>query len=85
MNGLLNYSEAAARLGLRLPTLYALVAQRRVPHVRMGRRLIRFDPAELDAWVDRSRVDARPSGPNVSKAATTAGLRQMKAAKPHRA
>jgi len=56
--GLLTYSEAARFLGIRLGTLYALVAQRRVPHVRLGSRLVRFEPVALEAYIAARRVDA---------------------------
>jgi excisionase family DNA binding protein len=60
MDDLLTYEEAAKALNLKLGTLYALVAQSRVPHVRLGRRLVRFSRAELDEWLRRHRV-APPS------------------------
>jgi len=41
---LMTYQQAAEILGLPRGTLYALVHQNRVPHIRLGRRLIRFDP-----------------------------------------
>lgn len=33
-----------------------LVAERRIPFVKVG-RFVRFDPAELDVWLDQQRVD----------------------------
>jgi excisionase family DNA binding protein len=44
-------AKAASRiLGVRLPRLYELVRLRAVPHVRLGRRQIRFDPERLAEW-----------------------------------
>ena len=54
--GLLDYDQAAARLGLKVTTLRSLVSRRQVPHVRIGPRLVRFDAAELDALIASSRV-----------------------------
>ena len=51
MQMLMTYGEAAEYLGLRVGTLYAMVAQGRVPHVRLGPRLVRFPREELDAWL----------------------------------
>jgi predicted DNA-binding transcriptional regulator AlpA len=34
-----------------------MVAERRVPFVRVG-RFIRFDPAEISAWLDQARKAA---------------------------
>jgi excisionase family DNA binding protein len=35
------------------------VQERRIPVVRVG-RLIRFDPVDLDAWLDEHRSSAEP-------------------------
>jgi excisionase family DNA binding protein len=32
-----------------------LVAERRIPYVKLG-HLLRFDPVELEAWIDAARV-----------------------------
>jgi excisionase family DNA binding protein len=53
---LLGYKDAAHALGLPIGTLYALVSQHRIPHVRFGERLVRFDRSELTAWIDKHRV-----------------------------
>ena len=47
--GLLNVREAAALLGVAPRTIYAWVAERRIPFRRAG-RLLRFDRGELLAW-----------------------------------
>ncbi len=39
---ILSYDDAAEFLGICKGTLYALVSQRRIPHVRIGPRLVRF-------------------------------------------
>ena len=36
-----------------------LVHEHRIPVVRVG-RLIRFDPVDLDAWLDEHRSSAEP-------------------------
>ena len=54
---LITYQEAARILGLPRGTLYALVHQNRIPHVRLGRRLVRFDPQQLKDFVDAHRVE----------------------------
>ena len=55
---LITYQQAAKILGLPRGTLYALVHQNRVPHVRLGKRLVRFDEDRLREFVDAHRVDA---------------------------
>ncbi len=60
---LLTYAEAADMLGLELSTLYTLVSRRTVPHIRFGRRLVRFRRRELRAWVDERAVPPISSSP----------------------
>mgnify|MGYP000650109107 CR=1 FL=1 len=48
---LLTYRETSERLGIALGTLYCLVCRRRIPHVRLGERTVRFRVEDLDAWI----------------------------------
>ena len=48
--------QAAAYLGLPKGTLHRLLASREIPHIRFGAKTIRFDPGELDEWVDAHRI-----------------------------
>ena len=52
----LTYTQAAKLLGIPKGTLYAWVHERRIPHIRLSGRMVRFDEAELLAWMDRRRV-----------------------------
>jgi excisionase family DNA binding protein len=47
----LTYPELAQALNLPLGTLYSNVASRSIPHVRLGRRLVRFDADQISAWL----------------------------------
>ena len=53
--GLIDIATVAERLGVKVRYVRRLVAERRIEYVKVG-RLIRFDPAEVDAWIDRGRV-----------------------------
>lgn len=53
---LLSYTQVATRYGLKVGTLYALVHQRRIPHVRLGRRFVRFREAEIEGWITQNVV-----------------------------
>ncbi len=53
---LMTYPQAAEFLGLKIDTLYSMVSRREVPHVRIGRRLVRFDRTELHRWLERHAV-----------------------------
>ena len=55
--GLLTYEQAAARLGIAEKTLRNWVAARRIAFVRVSARCTRFDPADLDAYVEDRRVE----------------------------
>ena len=54
---LLTMDQLAERLGVTRRHVRRLITERRVPFVRVG-RFIRFDPAEISAWLDRARVTA---------------------------
>ena len=56
---LLDIDTVAEQLSTSVRHLRRLVQERRVPVVRVG-RLIRFDPVDLDAWLDEHRSSAEP-------------------------
>lgn len=47
--------RAASALGLSVHTLYAWVNQRRIVHVKAGRRVM-FDPKDIQAWIEEHKV-----------------------------
>ena len=57
-----NYATLCERLSLKSGTAYALVYEKRIPHVRLGRRMVRFDPAEIQRWLEERKVSARQGG-----------------------
>jgi len=52
---LLDVATAAARLGVTVRFVRRLVAERRIPYVKVG-KFIRFDPDEVEEWIDARRV-----------------------------
>ena len=56
---LLTYKQAAKILQLKMGTLYSLVSQKRIPHVRISGRMVRFKPSELDRWVKSQTVNEK--------------------------
>ena len=58
---LIRYPQAAEMLGVPVGTVYAWVHHRRIPHVRLGPRLVRFSRAALRYWLDRHAVQTVPS------------------------
>lgn len=53
---LLTYRELSALLSIPLGTLYSMVARGEIPHVRFGKRLVRFRRSEVEAWVTSATV-----------------------------
>lgn len=50
------YVDAAAHIGIKIGTLRAMVHRRQVPHIRLGPRLVVFDVAALDHWLQEHQV-----------------------------
>lgn len=51
---LLTVAELAEHLGVDIRHIRRLVAERRIPFIKWG-HLLRFDPADIAAWVDAYR------------------------------
>jgi excisionase family DNA binding protein len=56
--GLLKVQDAAKFLAVSTSTLYGWVYLRRIPFVKVGRAL-RFEPAELQKFIQSNRFGAR--------------------------
>lgn len=54
---LLTIAEVADALAVEIRHVRRLVHERRIPYIKWG-HLLRFDPAEIAAWVDRARRPA---------------------------
>ena len=54
--GLVRAVVVAELLGVPVGTVHQLVHQRRIPHVRLGRRFIRFRRAEIETWLQQHAV-----------------------------
>lgn len=57
---LLDIPAVAERLGISGFTIRMMVRERRIPHLRIGRRVL-FDPRDIDAFLASSRVPAEPA------------------------
>ncbi len=66
---LMDIASVADRLGVTVRHVRRLVAERRIPFVKFS-RLIRFDPAEIEVWLNDAR---RP--PMASQSASVRSLR----------
>ena len=52
---LMNIDQVAERLGVSVRHMRRLVAERRIPFVKWG-HLLRFDPDEVDRWIEEFAV-----------------------------
>lgn len=53
---MLNVHEAAEILGVSKYALYRMVQKRKIPFVKYGYHTLRFDPTELEIFIDKHRV-----------------------------
>ena len=54
---LLNYEEAAELLHVRPQTLRLWVSHREIPFRKLGGKLIRFAPDDLEQWIESKLVE----------------------------
>ena len=57
MMRLLDIGAAADRLGTTERHMWALIADRKIAYIKVG-RLVRFDPSALDTWIKAQTVTA---------------------------
>jgi excisionase family DNA binding protein len=57
---LLDVEQAAAILGLHPGTVYRLARARRIPCIRIGQRVVRFDPRAIERYLKQNSFDVRP-------------------------
>jgi excisionase family DNA binding protein len=62
MERLLNNSQAAEFLGVSPHSLRRYVALKQIPFTKIGKRLVRFRLADLEAYLTRQTVQARRRG-----------------------
>jgi excisionase family DNA binding protein len=55
---LLTYQELSEHLNIKISTLYALVCRKRIPHIRLSPRFVRFDANEINEWLTQRKVDS---------------------------
>ncbi len=57
-DALIDIEAVAERLGVQVRHVRRLVYERRIPYLKWG-HLLRFDPAEIERWLETSRRPAR--------------------------
>jgi excisionase family DNA binding protein len=58
---LLTCRQAAKILSISERTLFSLTKSREIPAVRFGGRNVRYDPADLRAWIDSAKKSQESS------------------------
>jgi excisionase family DNA binding protein len=56
----LNYEAAAEYLSMPVGTLRAMVHGRRIPHIRLSARSVKFEISDLDAWMAARKQQVSP-------------------------
>ena len=56
---LIDLPQVAERLGVNQRHVRRLVAERRIPFVKWG-HLLRFDPVEIEQWIEAARITPDP-------------------------
>jgi excisionase family DNA binding protein len=56
---LLTIEDVAELLSVRPGYVRRLVRERRIPYVKVG-KLLRFDPGDLEEWLEAGRVEPHP-------------------------
>ncbi len=54
---LMDITAVATRLGVSVRHVRRLVHERRIPFIKWG-HLLRFDPADIEPWIDHARRNA---------------------------
>lgn len=56
----LTVNEAAIIAGMKRNTMYTLCLRRNLPSYKVGEKMRRIKESDLYAWLETSRVEARP-------------------------
>jgi excisionase family DNA binding protein len=55
--GLLNYVQVAEMLNIPKGTIYSWVSTKRIPHIRLSPRCVRFSADDLTTWLSERQVN----------------------------
>ena len=55
----MDYEQLSARINIPVGTLYNWVHENKIPYIRLAERTVRFDPAEVEAWMRKRRCMGR--------------------------
>ena len=61
-NNLMRIDEAAKMIGYSVKAMYGLVYKRQIPFIKLGYKALRFDRAEIEAWIESKKSQGRSEG-----------------------
>jgi len=56
MTSLMDLKTVSKQLGLAEITVYKMVSAKRIPYIKIGRRVL-FDPQKLSKWLEKKSVE----------------------------
>lgn len=60
MEKLLNIDQVAEILGVAKATIYSWTAQKKIPHIKLSGRLLKFREKEIMDWISQRSVGTEP-------------------------
>jgi excisionase family DNA binding protein len=63
---LIKIEDVARITGYAVATLYDLTSKGNIPCIRLSRKALRFDRAEIERWIESHRKGASPEAPHVA-------------------
>lgn len=53
---LIDIKSLSKMLSISKFTIYTWVSEEKIPHIKINGRLVRFDPEEIEKWINEQRV-----------------------------
>ena len=57
MNAYLTVEDMAGIFGVSAKTIYRWAEERRVPHLKINNKIIRFDQGDVEEWATQQRIE----------------------------
>ena len=51
--------ELAEYLGLSINTIYSWIWLKKIPYIKMGKKLVKFDLQEIEVWIKEKKIAAK--------------------------
>jgi len=57
MEKLLDIDELSQILGVKKSTVYNWISQNKIPHIKIGKRILKFRAKDIEAWIEAKSVN----------------------------